>query len=327
MTRSLAQAIQAFTPALPLAVGLSGGADSTALLLACARKWSGQVVAFHINHGLQAAAAQFETHCVDLCERLQVPLRIERVDAKNQSGQSPEDAARLARYKAFDALALTQHAQAAIESIAIAQHADDQVETVLLALSRGAGVAGLSAMPALWRRANITYHRPLLDVSGPDIRAWLAQQGESFVEDPSNANERFTRNRIRAQLLPVLDAVFPQFRDTFARSAGHAAQAQELLDVLAQQDLLTVSSGQGGAPAIVPLQRLSDARLTNALRYWLKWRYQVIPSTAQMTELADQIKACTTRGHHIHIKVGAGFVQRLGEVLNWYNPVVLLTKN
>jgi len=151
---------------LPLAVALSGGADSVALLLACADKWPGQVVALHINHGLQAAASDFEAHCQVLCQQLNVPLRVQRVDAGKLPGQSPEDAARQARYKAFEALALADNAQTAIKSIAIAQHADDQVETLLLALSRGAGLAGLSAMPAHWQRNGIDHLPPVVGLAG-----------------------------------------------------------------------------------------------------------------------------------------------------------------
>lgn len=309
-----------FRPALPLAVAFSGGADSTALLLACADRWPGQIVALHINHGLQAAAATFEEHCRALCAQLQVPLRVRQVDARHTSGQSPEDAARQARYKAFSALALMEHAQAAIKSIALAQHADDQVETLLLALSRGAGLAGLSAMPAHWQREGLDFHRPLLSVSSADIRTWLAQRGAHFVEDPTNQDERFTRNRIRARILPALQVAFPQFRDTFARSASHAAQAQSLLDEVAEQDLGLVGRSGDGAPLIKSLQGMSRARQANVLRYWLKSHFQVIPSAAQLTELLDQVAACLTRGHRIHIKVGQGYAQRSGEVLTWYNP-------
>lgn len=320
MTQPLDEAMRDFQPALPLAVGLSGGADSTALLMACAQKWPGQVVAFHINHGLQAAAASFEQHCQTLCAQLDVPLHIQRVDAGARDGQSPEDAARIARYKGFDVLARMQTAREAIKSIAIAQHADDQVETLLLALSRGAGLAGLSAMPARWQRDGLDYYRPLLAVSGADIRNWLAAQGADFVEDPTNADENFTRNRIRARLLPALQVAFPQFRDTFARSASHAAQAQALLDEVALQDLrLAVGDGEA-LPRIRQVQLLSRARQANLLRHWLKSSYQAIPSTAQLEELLDQVAACTTRGHRIHIKVGQGFVRRSGAVLAWYNP-------
>lgn len=312
MTQSLQDALQNFSPALPLGVALSGGADSTALLVACARQWPGQVVALHVNHGLQQAAAQFEAHCVTLCAQLAVPLRIARVDAKHQSGQSPEDAARQARYAALLGLC------AELAAIALAQHADDQVETLLLALSRGAGMAGLSAMPMHWQRGGKDFHRPLLQVSAADIRAWLKEQGIAHVEDPSNADLAFTRNRIRHQLMPALQATFPQFLDTFARSASHAGQAQGLLDAMARDDLAALE--EGGAPRVKALQNLPRARQGNVLRYWLKQQFSAVPSTAQLEELLDQVQACTTRGHRIDIKIGAGFVRRKGPVLTWYNP-------
>ena len=320
MTVSFDLAIADFSPALPMAVGLSGGADSTALLLACARKWPGQVQAIHVHHGLQAAADGFEQHCAALCQSLNVPLWVKRLDARHTPGQSPEDAARQARYKAFEAVAIASKAQAAIESIAIAQHADDQVETLLLALSRGAGIAGLAAMPARWERAGVVWHRPLLQVAGADIRSWLRLQGQPWVEDPTNTDQRYTRNRIRAQLLPALEAAFPAFRDTFARSASNAAQAAELLDELAQKDLLRV----GAPPHITALQGLSRARQANVLRHWLRVAYATTPSAAQLGELLNQLAACTTRGHRIHIKVGRGFVVRSGPQLGWYNPKVLV---
>ena len=344
MSQSLADAVSRFTPELPLWVAYSGGADSTALLLACADKWPGQVRAVHIHHGLQAAADDFEQHCVAFCAAHNIPLITQRVNAANAPGQSPEDAARRARYDAFKALALVEYAQPAIKNIAkpqimhlaIAQHADDQVETVVLALSRGAGLAGLSGMPAAWERDGIHYHRPLLGVSAADIRAWLADRGltantptnlqtsmsvgQGFIEDPTNTDEQFTRNRIRARLLPVLEAAFPQFRETFARSAAHAAQAQALLTDVARQDLLGLVQPGSSAPAIEKIRQLTRARQANALRHWLKTAHDTVPSAAQLDELLGQIAACSTRGHHIHIKVGMGFVQRKGAVLDWYNP-------
>jgi len=326
MTQSVDRAIRGFVPTLPLAVAFSGGADSTALLVACAEKWPGQVVALHINHGLQAAAAAFESHCLILCEQLKVELRVQRVDAGHASGQSPEDAARQARYRAFSVLAQTGHAQTAIKSIAIAQHADDQVETLLLALSRGSGLGGLSGMVAHWTRGGVDYHRPLLQVASAEIRLWLAERSITFIEDPTNQDERFTRNRIRARMMPALKAAFPQYLDTFARSASHAAQAQLLLDEVAVQDSLQVLRDRDGLPLIKRLQALSRARQANLLRHWLKLEFQVVPSTAQLSELQDQLAACTTRGHAIDIKVGLGFVRRLGDVLTWYNPQVLLPK-
>ena len=323
-------------PSLPLAIGYSGGADSTALLLACAQKWPGQVSAIHVHHGLQTAADDFAAHCEAFCKRIKVPLMIKKVDAMHELGESPEAAARNARYSAFSSIKMDVAgvfvAYNAIEnivnkknisaSIALAQHADDQVETLLLALSRGAGLPGLAAMPAVWLRDGILYYRPLLQVSASEIRRWLAARtefgegGVPFVEDPTNTDESFTRNRIRAKLLPALDAAFPQFRDTFARSSAHAAQAQLLLNEVAAEDLHKA----GNPPNIKQIQQLSDARMGNLLRFWLKTNHQTTPSTAQLTQLVAQIKVCTTRGHQIHIKVGRGFIERKESCIDWYNP-------
>ncbi len=306
-------AFAALPPALPLVVALSGGADSTALLLACVERWPGQVRAWHVHHGLQAAADDFEWFCAGLCARLEVPLQVRRVDARHAPGESPEDAARQHRYAAFDALAEASRAAQPIRTVLLAQHADDQVETMLLALSRGAGLPGLAAMPAQWQRRGMAYRRPLLQVPGPAIRAWLRARGERWIDDPTNVDARYTRNRIRADLLPVLEAAFPQFRATFARSAQHAAQAQALLTELAEQDLQSV----GTPPRLAALQALSMARQANLLRHWLASTHGQTPSSAQMTELLAQIAACRTRGHRIRLKVGLGHAERHGDRLLW----------
>jgi len=323
MTQSLEEAMRAFRPALPMGVAYSGGADSTALLVQCVRHWPGQVVALHINHGLQAAAADFEAHCQRFCDALDVPLRIRRAQASNSPGQSPEDAARIARYRALLELAQATDISDGLKTIAVAQHADDQIETMLLALGRGAGIAGLSAMPAQWSREGMAFCRPFLGVAGGHIRDWLEQEQIAFINDPTNTDERFTRNRIRAGIVPALQAANPQYLDTWARSAAHAAQAQSLLDEIAIEDLAGTVSERGPLPSIKALQRLTFARQANVLRYWLKSVYAVIPSAAQLQELQSQIAACTTRGHRIRIKVGNGFVERKGAVLAWYNPRVL----
>lgn len=319
MTTELATALASFNPTRPLAIAFSGGADSTALLLACAEKWPGQVHAIHVHHGLQAAADEFAAHCERFCAAIGVPLEQRRVRAHPLAGQSPEDAARSARYEVFRASPPVTASGVAINSIALAHHADDQVETMLLALSRGGGLPGLAAMPARWRDGSVDFYRPLLGVPGAQLRAWLKLRGIGWIEDPSNADERFTRNRIRAQLLPALQAAFPAFRATFARSAGHAAQGAQLLEELGRDDLVRV----GDPPAIERLRALSAPRLANLLRHWLLQRHATTPSAAQLNELVAQIGDCTTRGHRIWIKVGSGYAKRRGEVLDWYNPTLL----
>ena len=311
MAQTLEQALADFSPGLPFAVAFSGGADSTALLLACAQRWPGQVRAVHIHHGLQEAADGFEHHCRSVCERLGLPLAVRRVQAGHAPGQSPEDAARRARYAALAEAVHTEWPD--VRDVLLAQHADDQVETLLIALSRGAGLPGLASMPVHWQRMGLHWYRPCLAVPGAALRDWLREQGQAWVEDPTNSDEQFTRNRIRARLLPALAEVFPAFRDTLARSAAHAAQAQDVLNEVAEQDLALV----GVPPRIAALQQLSRARQVLVLRHWLRSVHDTIPSAAQLNELLDQVAACTTRGHRLHLKVGQGFVQRQGQLLNW----------
>ncbi|RZJ02586.1 MAG: tRNA lysidine(34) synthetase TilS, partial [Haliea sp.] len=227
---------------LPIAVAYSGGADSTALLLAAAQCWPGQVMALHVHHGLQTAADGFVRTCASVCDALGVALHVVRVDAAHAQGESPEDAARLARYAALSAKAVEQGAT----GVLLGQHADDQVETLLLALSRGAGLPGLAGMARRFERGGMAFYRPLLQVSAAELRGWLQGAGVAFVDDPTNTDERFTRNRIRARLMPALLDSFPQARDTFARTARHAAQAQDVLVEIAAQDLAVA-----GVPPVI----------------------------------------------------------------------------
>jgi tRNA(Ile)-lysidine synthase len=320
-----------------IAVAFSGGVDSTALLLAAQQTWRAPpqeaalehsqtltptaVLALHVNHGLQLAAAQFEQHCLSVCTRLQLPCVVSRVDASAKPGDSPEDAARRSRYLALAAAAQAQ----GIGTVLLAQHADDQLESVLLALSRGAGLPGLAGMATHFTRHGTRFVRPWLQVPRSHIEAWLATTGQRFVTDPSNADMRYTRNHIRAELMPALLRVFPQAHRTLARSAAHAAQAQSVLDEVAEQDLASVclptSSAPSASPGLPPnikaLQGLSPARQANALRHWLKRDHHTQASATQLAELQKQVRACQTRGQNIWIKVGAGFAQRLGDALHW----------
>lgn len=301
------------TPMVSMGVAFSGGADSTALLLAVKAQWAGPVVAMHVHHGLQAAADGFEAHVRHVCDALSMELHVARVDARGTAGQSPEDAARNARYESLASLARTS----GVAAVLLGQHADDQVETLLLALSRGAGLPGLASMPERFERHGVLFGRPLLRLPGAELWDYVTARGFEFVEDPSNSDERYTRNRIRRQLIPAWERCFPGFRPMLARSAQHAAQAQGLLDELAQLDL----SITGTPPTIQSLQTLSRDRQANAVRYWLRSSAGVAPSAAQLGELLDQIADCTTRGHHIRLKVAGAFVYRQGASLA-YGPAI-----
>ena len=120
-------------------------------------------------------------------------------------------------------------------------------------------------------------------------------------------------------MLPALAGAFPHFRETFARSARHAAQAQQVLEEVAREDMARSSRASDSGLIVASVQIFSRARQANLVRHWLKATYGAVPSAAQLDELLGQIAVCTTRGHNIHIKVANGFVQRRREVLAWYD--------
>ncbi len=296
-----------------VAVAYSAGADSTALLFAAHDRWPGRVTAIHVHHGLQAAADDFERLAAQTCQRHGIPCVVVRVDASHASGQSPEDAARQARYIALADVAKTLQS----EAVLLGQHADDQAETVLLALSRGAGLPGLAGMGDRFERNGMVFGRPLLQLASKALRDWLLAEGVPFAEDPSNKDPRFTRNRIRSVLTPAWNASFPGYREALARSARHAMEAQTLLKELAEADLLQT----GEPPRLEALQALSRARQANALRLWLKRCAHRAPSEAQLHELLDQIEACTTLGHRLNLRVATGFVLRDGTNLRYESSI------
>ena len=252
-------------------VALSGGLDSTVLLHLLVQLRQTHtlppITAVHVHHGLQAAADAWPAHCQALCDALSVPLQVVRVQV--QAGASLERAARDARYQAF--VAVTQEQ----EVLFTAQHRDDQAETLLFRLLRGAGVSGLAAMPRQRGLGEGHLYRPLLDVSRTELEDYAREQNLSWVEDPSNAQTAFSRNYLRQEVFALLTQRWPQAAASMARSAAHCAEAQGLLDELAQQDL----QGAGGATefdwlglpslALAPLVGLSPARQRNALRHWL----------------------------------------------------------
>jgi tRNA(Ile)-lysidine synthase len=250
-------------------------------------------------------------HARHLCQSWQVELRVAHLNASPKPGESPEDAARRARYAALADLAR----EAGADGVLLGQHAHDQLETILLALTRGAGLPGLAAMPEAFERHGMRFGRPFLKLPGTELRTILTQQGLPFVEDPTNTDTRYTRNRIRAEVLPPLLAAFPTALTTFARSARHAAQGQTLLLELAQDDLRDV----GNPPAIKRLQGLSRSRQANVLRYWLMANWAAVPSDTQLKEALKQLAACTTLGHRIQLKVAEGRLTRQDDCLR-YTP-------
>lgn len=267
----LRQAMQPWRTAPAWRIAFSGGLDSSVLLHLLA-DWARHaqlppLFAIHVHHGLQAVADDWPEHCAQFCARLDIPLQIVKVQVA--PGASLEQAARHARYAAFSER-LEQG-----ELLLSAQHRDDQAETLLFRLVRGAGVRGLAAMPAIRSLGRGKLVRPLLDCSRAELQAYAQSRGLVWVEDPSNADERFSRNFLRSQVMPLLAERWPQVTANIARSARHQGEAQQLLDELAEMDL-AAAHGVSACPWLTlpslelsAVSALSDARQRNLLRYWL----------------------------------------------------------
>ncbi len=278
------------TPAgAPLYVAFSGGLDSTVLLHALAtvrEALPGPLKAIHVDHGLQPDANRWADHCRRICDRLDLPLSVERVEARPAPGESPEAAAREARYACFRRL-LGEG-----ELLLTAHHRDDQAETLLLQLLRGAGPRGLAAMPAVAPLGRGWLVRPLLDLERDALRDYARHHGLRWIDDPTNAESRFDRNYLRHQVIPVLKRRWPGLSASLARSARHCAEADQLARELAALDLERCRGAGEGTLDCAALAALSDARRRNLVRHWLRSLGLSLPGEAKLRQgLADLLGA------------------------------------
>ena len=282
----LAAHIAALMPGYPdvsLCVALSGGVDSTALLaaLAAGRAKSVRLRALHVDHGLHPASKQWAQHCRALARALHVPLKVLTTKVERQPGESLEAAARETRYR------LLAGALQPGEVLLAAHHSDDQLETVLLQLFRGSGLPGLAAMPALAPFAKGWLARPLLSRSRAELEAWVRQQGLSWIDDDSNADERLDRNYLRLRVLPLIRERWPGAPTAVSRSARHAAEAQGLLDLLARGDVERACYGE--LLSVKALRALPPDRRHNALRFWITRAGYLAPDTRRLVEIGGAL--------------------------------------
>jgi tRNA(Ile)-lysidine synthase len=271
-------------------VALSGGLDSTVLLAALAGSPRPVPLrAIHVDHGLHPDATLWSSRSVDFAARLGVSCEVVAVQAQPQAGESPEAAARAARYAA-----LARRLRPA-EVLLTAHHADDQLETVLLQWLRGGGLKALAGMPVLGRFAAGTWHvRPLLGFTRAELRDWAASRRLEWLEDPSNLDARFDRNYLRLEVLPALRRRWPAAATTVGRVAAQVAEAIALDADAGAVDLAAVVEGR-----TVVLERLAlfgPARQRRALRAWLGALELPVPSAATLESLRrDMLAAAVDR--------------------------------
>jgi tRNA(Ile)-lysidine synthase len=266
------------TPVSGLLVALSGGLDSTALLAALvAGDRAGRsmpIRAIHVDHGLHGDSAHWAAHCAAQAGALGVPLEQASVNARPAHGESPEAAARAARYAAL-AERITPG-----EVLLTAHHSDDQLETILLQWLRGGGVRAVAGMPAVGRFGSGWHARPLLGFTREELRAWAEDGRLQWLTDPSNLDLRFDRNYLRLEVLPAIRRRWPAAARTAGRVAAHASEMLAMEAEIARADLAFAADGR--TLALERLEILPAPRQRWVLRAWLRAQGLPVPAVATL---------------------------------------------
>lgn len=282
-------------------LAISGGADSVALLRAMrALKAGGEgrLIAGHFNHRLRAEQSEAdEAFVVDLCRRLGLACEVGRAPSGQLAADSNDGIESAARKARYDFLQQTA-ARVGARYVATAHTADDQAETILHRILRGTGIAGLSGMPRARPLGPATLIRPLLEFRRAELLEYLKALGQLYRSDSSNADTRFTRNRIRHQLLPDLaDRFNPGVVDALLRLGRLAGEVQTVVDRVVR-DLAERCAAEGPPGSV----RIRTTPLADQPRYVVRelliavWRRQAWPlqamGFAEWDLLAEMIAAC-----------------------------------
>lgn len=273
-----------------LAIALSGGIDSVVLLhllASLSKQMTFSLSAVHVNHGISSNALYWCQFCCELCRSHDIPITVKQLNISKKQGISLEALARDERYHIFSRLQT--------DYITLAQHLDDQAETILLQLFRGAGVRGLSAMPAIRKQHTNTAPqilRPLLEVPRSEIEAYAKQNNLNWIEDESNNSMAYNRNFLRHKILPLLKEKYPNYSKTLLRTSRHLSEASLLLDELAEMD--SKHCLNSGKLQIAAIQELSLPRARNLLRYIFTQHNARLPSTAKLADILQQLLSIRT---------------------------------
>ncbi|HVE44982.1 MAG TPA: tRNA lysidine(34) synthetase TilS [Gammaproteobacteria bacterium] len=267
-------------------VGYSGGLDSHVLLTLCdqLRAEIGlNCRAIHVHHGLHQDASSWAAHCARVCAEKKIPYEQKNLVLSLDAGQSVEAIAREGRYAAFASVMQPG------DVLLTAHHQDDQAETVLLQLSRGAGLKGLSAMPAVKSFAQGLHMRPLLSFSRNDLASYAEAQRLVVIEDPANHHLRFSRNVIRHNVLPHLTSLSPGVASAIVRSAAHCAEAQALLASYVTEDIKACRTQRDDVLSVSRLLMLSPERQRLVLRAWIQQLGFLLPSTKRLATIMQTV--------------------------------------
>jgi len=297
----LKKALAPFASDAPIAVALSGGADSVALALIAAEHCADAarpLYFFHVHHGLMAEADTWVTHLQQFSKCLNVSLQVRHVQVDLAAGLGLEGAARDARYAALAQLCLEHD----VAAVLLAHHRQDQAETVLLRLLRGTGVSGLAAMQGDAQRGGMRLLRPWLDVERAELLgvadAFAQRTGWAAVQDPSNTDPKYARGALRHALAPVLNTYWPAWCQTLVRHARQAGEANEVLAEVAALDLAALDfKTEDQSFSLLPWRALSAARQALVVRHWLQEQGVAMPGERRLADLLRQLRQLHALGH------------------------------
>ena len=296
-------------------VALSGGRDSTCLLLLAARaarRYPDLTLrAVHVHHGLQPAADAFVSTAQHACDQLGVALHVEWLTFEARDGLEAD--ARRARYAVFEALL------APGDTLWMAHHQGDQAETLLYRLMRGSGVRGLASMPAQRVLGAGRLERPLLAATREDIDACLADEAIAWCDDPTNSDDLQDRNYLRHHVMAPLAKRWPAAAAQMARSADHLREADELLQALADMDLAALGNTPDRLPRAL-LCHLGRPRQRLVIDAALRQLGLALPPRGRLETLLDQL-ACAGPDRQVCV-VWPGGQARL-----WRETLFLLSEN
>lgn len=281
--------------------GFSGGADSTALLLALQRLGAPGLTAVHIHHGLRGAAADADAGwCRDFCAGRGIPFLCEHVSvpACRRPGEGVEEAARRCRLAVWRRLAGETADSGAV--VALGHHVDDALEDLLLRLARGANASGLTGLRAMRELDGVRVIRPLLGVRREELEAWLRSQGvAAWREDASNRDETFRRNAVRRRWLPLIRETVGHDRGLQASLAALERDA-DFLEREAAAEFIAVQNDASRLAAVHP------ALLPRVLRLWLRRETgaDLVPAQAAVERLRRALAAAAPRA--VRIPLGGG---------------------
>lgn len=311
----------------PVVVGVSGGADSVALLLALQNlslEFRLTLTVAHFDHRIRASSADDAEWVRQLAAQWKLPYEIGRAEDTEASADSREATARQRRYQFLTNV--VQQRQAAW--LAVAHTRDDQVETVLHHIARGTGLRGLMGIPAIRRLTDASrIMRPLLDVSREDVLTFLAERGQEFRQDETNAQTVYTRNRIRHEVLPYLRKTLnPQIDEALLRLALQTRLAEEALESAAHQILkeaVTDQSPQTVRLKLAALSAVPQAVLTTALvELWTQqaWPRQNM-SQSHWLQLAQMLQTGSASGLTLPGRIQASIRGQVLQLQSGSEPV------